>query len=93
LDTGGSFSTIDEPSAISQSTSVTGINNAGQIVGTYTDANGEHGFLGTPTTSLTGITIQTSPPVLQFSLDGVEYTTTQTQPLSQGPHIVAVTAT
>ena len=44
----GQFITIDDPSAAPQSTSALGINDHGQIVGTYTDAlNNAHGFLAT----------------------------------------------
>ena len=52
-DTNGAFTTIDDPNmAINQNgnkyTQVNGINNLGEIVGTYTDAAGTHGFLRTP---------------------------------------------
>ena len=41
------YTTIDFPGAID--TTVTGINDSGQIVGIYTDVNGnDHGFLATP---------------------------------------------
>jgi uncharacterized membrane protein len=46
LDTGGRFTQIDVPRA--SSTFANSINNAGQIVGNFTDsANGGHGFLDT----------------------------------------------
>ena len=49
----GVFRTIDEPNAlgiIANSTTVNGINDAGQLVGYYTDLRGyAHGFLATPT--------------------------------------------
>ena len=41
------FTPIDVPGAIS--TEASGINPSGQIVGTYNDSTGEHGFLATPT--------------------------------------------
>ena len=44
----GQFINIDAPAAAPDSTSVTGINDLGQIVGSYTDASGVgHGFLAT----------------------------------------------
>ena len=47
VDLGGTLTTITFPSA--DSTEVDGINGLGEIVGTYTDANGTlHGFLGAP---------------------------------------------
>jgi hypothetical protein len=41
------FRTIDDPLAIPGrlDTTASGINDAGQIVGTYTDDSGAHGFL------------------------------------------------
>jgi probable HAF family extracellular repeat protein len=39
----GTYTQIDVPGAYS--TAVTGINGAGEIVGTYFDSNGEHGFV------------------------------------------------
>lgn len=42
----GTASAIDFPGA--SSTIAYGINNAGTVVGTYTDANGTHGFMATP---------------------------------------------
>src|SRR5215467_7975417 len=47
LYSGGSFTTIAVPGAIS--TGASGINNSGEIVGGYTDSTGTHGFLATPT--------------------------------------------
>ena len=44
---GGTYTTIDVPSAATGETFVTGINATGQIVGTYADATGLHGFLET----------------------------------------------
>jgi probable HAF family extracellular repeat protein len=38
-------STLDDPLAIGGGTNAHGINNAGQIVGSYTDGSGTHGFL------------------------------------------------
>src|SRR5262249_6205574 len=46
IDTGGIFTTVDEPSATGF-TRILGINDLGQIVGTYVDASGTHGFVGT----------------------------------------------
>ncbi len=49
LDTGGTFTTIEDPLGIA-GTSAAGINNLGQIVGDYYDSGsgpGEHGFLDT----------------------------------------------
>ena len=48
VDNGGVFTTIDVPEAIS--TIVNGINDAGQIVGDFTDSGSStnHGFLATP---------------------------------------------
>jgi len=47
LDTGGVFTTIDVPGALL--TQAIGINNTGQIVGTFRNETGTHGFLATPT--------------------------------------------
>jgi hypothetical protein len=41
-----SFTTLDVPGSID--TSANGINASGQIMGVYTDAAGQHGFLATP---------------------------------------------
>ena len=44
----GHFVTIDDPNGIG-TTTVNGVNNAGQIVGFYVDSAGNtDGFLGTP---------------------------------------------
>ena len=43
LDVGGTFTTLDAPGATS--TMLLGINNKGLIVGTDTDANGQHGVI------------------------------------------------
>jgi hypothetical protein len=43
----GTVTQLDVPGATS--TRSQGINNAGQIVATYTDSTGTHGFLATPT--------------------------------------------
>jgi probable HAF family extracellular repeat protein len=49
LYSGGSFTTIDVSNAIASSIMVFGINDAGQIVGNYSDASfGAHSFLATP---------------------------------------------
>src|SRR5262249_49936378 len=45
LETGGVFTTIAVPGATS--TWATGINDAGQIVGVFSNVSGEHGFLYT----------------------------------------------
>src|SRR5262249_216963 len=63
--TGSTFTTIDVPGAISTeqvkaSTSVGGINDAGVIVGTFTDAMGTHGFVATPE-------VDTTPPVITIA--------------------------
>src|SRR5262249_31616543 len=42
---GGIYSTLDDPLAIGGGTTARGVNNAGQIVGSYTDGSGTHGFL------------------------------------------------
>ena len=47
LDSGGVFTTIDVPGA-NFFTVANGINVTGQIVGTFRDATGPHGFLATP---------------------------------------------
>ena len=52
-DAGGSFTTIDDPNMATHPngnryTLASGINNAGAIVGSYTDAVGFHGFLRSP---------------------------------------------
>ena len=44
-DTAGNFTTIDDPNGNPGSTTVTGINNLGMIVGTYFAGAGSHGFL------------------------------------------------
>src|SRR5262249_58607615 len=41
----GSFSTLDDPAQNQPTTDAFGINNVGQIVGSYNDASGKHGFL------------------------------------------------
>jgi hypothetical protein len=41
-----SFTTLDVPGA--SNTYPQGINNSGQIVGSYSDGAGQHGFLATP---------------------------------------------
>jgi len=52
LFSGGSFTTIDNPSA-STITDAFGINDAGQIVGFFNNASGIHGFLRSGTTFTT----------------------------------------
>src|SRR5436190_1788450 len=52
LESGGTYTTLDDPLATT-GTSALGINDMGQIVGTYSNATGKHGFLlsgGTYTT-------------------------------------------
>jgi hypothetical protein len=59
VDAGDSFITIDVPGAICCNIT-DGINNGGQIVGTFEDANGLHGFLAAPVpepSSLTTLTL------------------------------------
>lgn len=46
LDAGGVFTSIDAPFFAVTDSFVDGINNAGQMVGSYTDAGGFHGFVG-----------------------------------------------
>jgi len=60
LDNGGTFTTIDDPNMAANSfgeeyTELSGINNAGQIVGIYSDAVGSHGFLRSPAGGFTTI--------------------------------------
>jgi hypothetical protein len=43
-----SFTTLDVPGASYANTTVNGINASGQIVGSYDDAGGRHGFLAIP---------------------------------------------
>ena len=54
LDSGGTYTTLNDPVSGAYDTVATGINDAGQIVGNYTDSSGTpHGFLysgGTYTT-------------------------------------------
>jgi len=59
-DTAGNFTTIDDPNMATNSngnrgTQPSGINNLGQIVGSYTDAAGFHGFIRSPTGVFTTI--------------------------------------
>ncbi len=44
-DAAGTFTAIDDPSATASSTEALGINDAGEIVGSYRDSSGTHGFL------------------------------------------------
>ena len=46
MDANGVYTTIDDPLA-TDGTSVWNINNVGQIVGSYSDATGSHGFVDT----------------------------------------------
>ena len=47
---GGVFSTVDDPSGVLGSTVINGVNDHGQLVGFYTDANDNViGFVATPT--------------------------------------------
>jgi hypothetical protein len=50
VDDGGIFTTISDPLATDGTTPL-GINDAGQIVGYYTDGSQQYGFLATPETS------------------------------------------
>ena len=77
---GYSFSSWLGPVASSSSASTTVTMSAAEIV----TAN---------FSSLTGITIQTNPPGLQVSVDGVTYTAPQTLNLPVGPHTIAVVTT
>ena len=49
------FTTRDVPGSLGGSTIASGINDAGQIVGQYMDAAGQHGFLYTPGAGFTSI--------------------------------------
>ena len=68
LDIDGTFTTIDDPdAAVSNSMTVTianGINNAGQIVGSFVGSVGENGFLDTNGTfsTITDPLASTTPP-------------------------------
>ena len=65
--TGENIQILDFPGSLAGTTTITGINNSGQIVGNFRDANGEHGFVknaetyssidfpGATFTSVTGI--------------------------------------
>ena len=44
-DAAGNYTTIDDPNGMANSTEAFGINDAGQIVGSYRDSSGTHGFL------------------------------------------------
>jgi uncharacterized membrane protein len=44
LDTGGAFTTIDDPNATPGNTFAFGINSGGQVVGQFVDATGPHGW-------------------------------------------------
>jgi hypothetical protein len=46
LYSGGSYTTIDPPGRTG--ISIAGINDIGQIVGSYNDPSGQHGFIATP---------------------------------------------
>jgi probable HAF family extracellular repeat protein len=56
---GTTFTPIDVPGATR--TVACGINDSGQIVGYFTDARGDHGFLATPAA------VDTIPPVISVS--------------------------
>jgi hypothetical protein len=51
VDINGVFTTIDEPAGLAGSTTVAGVNNAGQIVGNYNYEFGAAGFVATPLSS------------------------------------------
>ena len=59
---GATFTTIDVPGATV--TDARGITTAGQIVGYFTDARGDHGFLATIDTTPPVITVSASPATL-----------------------------
>jgi hypothetical protein len=45
----GVYTTLDYPGAVPGTTGASGINDFGEVVGDYTDANGAlHGFIATP---------------------------------------------
>lgn len=74
-DTGGAFMTIDDPNMATNShgnqfTQLSGINNGGQIVGTYTDAAGVHGFIRSATGVFTTIDDPNANPGTT-SVDGI----------------------
>ena len=57
----GVFVNIDYPNALPGTTELRGVNDAGQIVGFYTDSGGkEHGFLATPIPEPASILLLTS---------------------------------
>jgi uncharacterized membrane protein len=47
VDTGGIFTTFDDPSAYPSGTAAVGINDRGQIVGSFVDSTGLRGFVDT----------------------------------------------
>jgi hypothetical protein len=74
---GGTFTQIDEPNALAQSTQVSGINNSGRITGTYIDASGPGipaGFVtsGTAYTNALSYTVLNAP----FATEGITAGTT-----------------
>jgi len=79
-----------------QITATTPAGGAGAVTVTVTNSNGPSGSLSNAFSyyPVTAVTIQTSPPGLQFSVDGgAAQTAPQTLNLSQGSHIIAVVAT
>src|SRR4051812_25651077 len=52
-----SFTQIDVPGAFLGTTVASGINDAGQIVGSFIDSTGQHGFLRDPDGNLTQIDV------------------------------------
>jgi probable HAF family extracellular repeat protein len=61
----GAFTTIDVPNAISYTTKAYGINDNGDIVGSYRDINGTHGFVYN--SSLTAFTTIDDPKATGFT--------------------------
>ena len=101
--------TVTPPSGFFNANSVTPIAaaaNSGYAFGGWTGSVASAGSASTGVTmsapetvvanfsSLTGITIQTSPPGLQFTVDGgAAQTSPETLDLSQGPHTLAAVTT
>jgi probable HAF family extracellular repeat protein len=67
----GTLTTIDDPFA-TRGTRALGINDAGQIVGDYQDASGEHGFLLSGGTFTTIDDPLATPPADPLALRGSE---------------------
>jgi len=70
LDTGGTFTTIDDPDGSPGTPTVNGINNLGTIVGTFTDGSGvQHSFIRSADGS-TYLTID-DPSGFDTSIEGI----------------------